>query len=126
MSALQNPSKGSVLDNNLATLSRGWIVWGESSQGPESSERISADQYREVGFEDIAIDFLQARNWTATALLVRSAVSIDYWDLGPRLPRSSNAQSPAIYERTILNGPIDVPRPPSYRSGWERQESHQP
>ena len=50
MSALQNPSKGSVLDNNLATLSRGWIVWGESSQGPESSERISADQYREVGF----------------------------------------------------------------------------
>jgi len=51
---------------------------------------------------------------------VRSAVSIDYWDLGPRAPRSSNAQSPAIYERTIPNGPIDATRPPSYRLGWGR------
>jgi hypothetical protein len=70
-------------------------------------------------------NFPQAHIWTATALLVRSAVSIDYWDLGPRVPRSSNAQSPAIYERTIRNGPIDVTRPPSYRSGGKAsQESH--
>jgi hypothetical protein len=55
VSALQNPNKGSVLDNNLATLSRGWIVWSESSQGPESLERISADQYREVGFGEAKI-----------------------------------------------------------------------
>jgi hypothetical protein len=69
VSALQNPSKGSLLDYNEQScnvISRTDCL-GERSQGPQSSERISADQYREVGLEAIAIDLLQAR----LSLLIR-------------------------------------------------------
>jgi hypothetical protein len=66
-----------------------------------------------------------ARRFPLSSYLDRNRITgakrrFDRLDLGPRVPRSSNAQSPAIYERTILNGPIDVTRPPSYRSGWGR------
>ena len=64
--------------------------------------------------------FPEARIWTAPhywrEALFRSPIGI--WD--PAYCASSNAQSLAMCERTILNGPIDVPRPPSYRSGWGR------